>query len=147
MHNTAIGNTPVRWDGRETIEIVPQISNKKEIETVGAGKLEYDWNIAGLAVIKEVKADKLILIRAQNSGELAVKLTLRNGGTPVSSTTTLVVREPKHDAWIERTPEVDEKPVDNQFYARDDKNEGTLYCSGKLKQKTDILFLKLFADK
>ena len=38
--------------------------------------------------------------------------------------------EPKSDPWVQRTPEKDEKPEDNQFYARDDKNEGTLYYNG-----------------
>ena len=40
-----------------------------------------------------------------------------------------------------------EKPVDNQFYARDDKNQGTLHCNGILEQPADKLFLELYADE
>jgi len=36
--------------------------------------------------------------------------------------------------------------VDNQFYARDDKNEGTLYYNGTLTEAADSVFLKLYAD-
>ena len=39
-----------------------------------------------------------------------------------------------------------EKPVDNQFYARDDKNEGTLYYNGTLSEPAEAVFLKIYAD-
>ena len=137
---------PPKWDGRETIEVQAQLSNLKEMQAKGAGELKYDWSISGLAVIKEIASGKLILERAQNSGRLTVKLTVSNGGQPVSSAVTLLVQEPGKDAWVERTPEKDEKPEDNQFYARDDKNEGTLYCNGTLAQAADLVFLKIYAD-
>ncbi len=44
-------------------------------------------------------------------------------------------------------PEKDEKPEDNQFYARDDKNEGTLYYNGTLNEAADSVFLKVYADE
>ena len=138
--------TPAKWDGRETIEIVPQISNLKKIQSHGAAELKYKWNVTGLAVIKEIKPGKLILERAQNSGKISVKLTINNGGADVSATTTILVKEPKQDAWVKRAPAKDEKPEDNQFYACDDKNEGTLYCNGTLEKAADSLFLKLYAD-
>ncbi len=47
---------------------------------------------------------------------------------------------------MQRTPGKDEKPVDNQFYARDDKNEGTLYYNGTLSKTADSVFLKVYAD-
>ena len=47
---------------------------------------------------------------------------------------------------MQRIPEKDEKPEDNQFYARDDKNEGTLYYNGTLDQPADAVFLKVYAD-
>jgi hypothetical protein len=56
------------------------------------------------------------------------------------------VKESAKDAWAQRTPDKDEKPVDNQFYARDDKNEGTLYYNGTLTEAADSVFLKLYAD-
>jgi len=137
---------PATWDGRKTIEIVPQIANLKKMRATFAGELKYDWGISGMAVIKEIAPDKLILTRAQNSGKLTVKLTVNNGGKPVSSTATIAVQEPKTDAWVHRTPGKDEKPTDNQFCARDDKNEGSLYCNGTLTGAAEEVFLKLYAD-
>ena len=64
--------------------------------------------------------------------------------------------EPKTDPWVQRAPEKDEKPEDNEFYARDDKNEGTLYYQGTLppspptsagsRRRTEAVFLRVYAD-
>jgi len=137
---------PAAWDGRETIEVVSQIANLKAMQAKGAGELKYQWTASGLAVIKEIEPGKLILKRAQNSGKLAVTAAVNNGGTPATQTLQIVVREPVNDAWVPRTPDKDEKPVDNQFFARDDKNEGTLYYNGTLGKKADSVFLKVYAD-
>ena len=137
---------PQDWDGRRTIEVVPRISNLKAMQAKGAGELKTEWSAGPFAVIKEVAPGKLILKRAQNSGKLAVTATISNGGAPVSQTTVITVREPKYDPWVERTPDPDEKPEDGQFYARDDKNEGTLYYNGKLEEAADAVFLKIYAD-
>ena len=137
---------PAKWDGRKTIEIVPQISNPDKMKAKGAGELKYDWTVSGMAVIKEIAPGKLILTRAQNSGKLTVKLAINNGGQAVSSTAEVAVQEPKKDAWVQRTPGKDEKPEDNQFYARDDKNEGALYCNGTLTETAEEVFLKVYAD-
>jgi hypothetical protein len=56
------------------------------------------------------------------------------------------VKEPKRDAWVARTPARDEQPEEGQFYARDDRNEGTLHCNGTLAEPADSVFLRLFAD-
>ena len=69
-----------------------------------------------------------------------------NGGAATTATTTIQVTEPKSDPWVQRTPDKDEQPVDNQFYARDDKNEGTLHYNGVLDKPADSVFLKLYAD-
>jgi hypothetical protein len=116
------------------------------MQTKGVGTLEYNWTVSDIAVIKEFAPGKLILKRAQNSGTLNVKLTLGNGGAEVAATTTMTVKEPEKDVWVQRTPDKDEKPVDNQFYARDDKNEGTLYYNGTLTDNAESVFLKLYAD-
>jgi hypothetical protein len=47
---------------------------------------------------------------------------------------------------VQRTPAKDEKPENNQFYARDDQNQGTLFYNGTLDQAADSVFLKLYAD-
>ncbi len=104
------------------------------------------WSVSGLAVIKEEAPGKLVLKRAQNSGKLTVTATASNGGTPVTRTTSIVVREPAKEAWAQRIPDKDEKPVDNQFFARDDNNEGTLHYNGALTDSADTVFLKLYAD-
>lgn len=137
---------PATWDGRTTIGVVPQIANLSAMQASGAGDLQWQWDIAGLAVIKEVAPGKLILTRAQNSGEMSVTATVSNGGKPTRQSVMIKVTEPESDAWVERLPGKDEKPEDNQFYARDDQGQGTLYCNGALDRAADSVFLKLYAD-
>ena len=139
-------SAPAKWDGRTTIEVVPQISNLTAMKAKGSGELIYSWDVSGLAAIKKVAPGKLILTRAQNSGKMVVTATINNGGKATTQNITLQVTEPKKDAWVQRTPAKDEKPVDGQFYARDDKNEGTLYYNGTLAETTGMPFLKLYAD-
>ena len=137
---------PARWDGRTTIEVVPQIGNLKAMQARGAGELKIDWTVAPMAVIKEVAPGKLILTRAQNSGTMTVTATISNGGKPVTQTATIAVTEPKRDAWVAHLPAKDEKPEDGQFFARDDQNVGTLHYNGTLTEAADAVFLKLYAD-
>ena len=70
-------------------------------------------------------------------------------------TATIRVREPNHDPWVIRIPTSDEKPQENQFYARNDKDEGTLFYNGNLVQESydsplsasaDSVFLRLYAE-
>ncbi len=136
---------PPSWDGRTTIEVVPQVMNSSELKAKGAGELKIEWNVSPFAVIKEVSPGKLILKRAQNSGKLTVTAAISNGGKPVTQSVTIAVTEPKSDPWVARPPEKDEKPEEGQFYARDDKNEGTLYYNGTLAEAADAVFLKLYA--
>jgi alpha-L-fucosidase len=137
---------PATWNGRDRLEVSPDIANLKAMQAKGAGDLHYQWSVTGGAVIKEIASDKLILKRSQCSGKITVKLTLNNGGADYATATTIVVTEPKSDPWVQRTPAKDEQPEDNQFFARDDKNEGTLFYNGTLEQAADAVFLKLYAD-
>jgi hypothetical protein len=137
---------PATWDGRATIEVVAQIANLSRMKAKGAGELSYTWSVSDIAVVKETSPVKLILKRAQNSGKMTVTATVHNGGKPTTQSTTIVVAEPKRDAWVARTPAKDEKSEDNQFYARDDKNEGTLFYNGTLNEAADAVFLKVYAD-
>jgi hypothetical protein len=137
---------PAAWDGRETIEVTPQIANLQAMQMKGAGKLAYTWTVSDIAVIKEIEPGKLILKRAQNSGKMTVTATVGNGGKPATQTIQIAVKEPATDAWVQRKPGKDEKPVDNQLIARDDKNEGTLYYNGTLTDAADSVFLKVYAD-
>lgn len=138
---------PSTWDGRKTIEIVPQLSNLAAMKAKGADQLKVTWNVGPFAVIKEASPEKVILKRAQNSGKLTVTASISNGGAPVTQSCTIEVTEPTSDAWVERIPAKDEKPEEGQFYARNDKNEGTLYYNGTLTEKADSVFLKLYADE
>ena len=137
---------PAKWNGRDTIELVPHIANAVEMQAKGAGNLNYKWWVGGIASIKEIVPGKLILKRAQNSGSMIVTVDIDNGGQPSSSTAIIEVEEPKREAWVQRIPAKDEKPEDNQFYARDDKNEGTLHYIGTLKENADAVFLKVTAN-
>ncbi|MCE9608812.1 MAG: DUF2341 domain-containing protein [Chthoniobacter sp.] len=138
--------TPATWDGRTALEVVPQVTNLAAMKAKGAGELKIDWKLADLATVKEVVPGKLLLKRAQNSGKLTVTATVSNGGQPATQSATIDVTEPKTDPWLARTPEKDEKPVEGQFYTRDDKNEGTLYYNGTLAEAADTVFLKVYAD-
>jgi len=137
---------PSAWNGRNTIEVVSNINNLAAMQAKGVGELKTSWSISGGAVTKEITADKLILKRAQYSGNITVKATVNNGGADSIACANILVTEPKQDAWVQRVPDKDEKPVANQFYARDDNNEGTLYYNGTLEQPADSVFLKLYAD-
>jgi hypothetical protein len=136
---------PAQWDGRQTIEVAPQFDNLDTMQAKGAGHLNYTWTVSDIAVVKEIAQDKLILKRAQNSGRMTVRLAVNNGGVETIRAVTIMVNEPKADAWVHRTPANDERPEDNQFYARDDNNEGTLFYNGRLNQAADSVFLRIYA--
>ena len=135
---------PKRWNGRDELEIVPSISNLAEMKSQGAGELNYSWKVSGMATINESGNGKLVLKRSQNSGNLTVELALDNGGAVVSRSVRVAVAESKQDAWVKRIPSDDEKPVDHQFYARDDNGQGTLHYRGTLKVPADSVFLRLY---
>jgi hypothetical protein len=137
---------PATWDGRATIEVVAQIANLVAMQAKGAGELGYTWTVSDIAVIKEIFPGKLILKRAQNSGNMTVTATVHNGGKPTTQAATIKVVEPNKDAWAQRTPAKDEKPEDNQFYARDDNNEGSLFYNGTLNEAGHSVFLRVYAD-
>jgi len=137
---------PTTWDGRTTIDVRAQITNRDAMEAKGAGELTYAWSVSDVAAIKETEPGELILTRAQGSGKMTVTATVDNGGRPSTQSVTIAVSEPTTDPWVRRTPAKDEKPEDNQFYARDDRNEGTLHYNGALADAADAVFLNVYAD-
>ncbi len=137
---------PPTWDGREAIEVVPKFSNANAMQVSGADTLNYSWTVSDVAVVQEVLPGKLVLKRAQNSGTMTVRVAIDNGGKATVRSATVVVKEPAKDAWIVRPPEKNEKPMDGQFYPRNDRNEGTLVYTGTLSEVADAVFLKLYAD-
>lgn len=139
-------SAPAAWDGRETLELRPVINNLEELQRHDAAQLTTTWNVSGVAVIQETTSGALVLHRAQNSGPLTVTARVSNGGPPATATASIAVSEPAADAWVHRQPAGDELPVDGQFYARDDRNEGTLHCHGSLDEPADSVFLRVFCD-
>ena len=137
---------PTKWDGRSTLEVESKIANLAAMQAANVADLKYEWSAGPFAVIKEVAPGKLRLLRSQNSGKLTVTAKVSNGGKTVTQSVDIMVTEPKQDAWVQRVPEKHEKPVDGQFYARDDKNEGTLYYNGTLSNAAEKVFVKLYAD-
>lgn len=144
---------PAKWDGRETIEVVPQISNLAEMQATGAGQLNFHWAVDGVAVIKQVGPDKLILKRAQGNGAMRVSATIDNGGAKVVQSITIAVTEPppSKDLWVSRPLADTEQPEDNQFIPRDGPNRGgeqfgSLIYAGTLSDVADSVFVRVFAD-
>ena len=138
--------SPTHWNGRDTIEVLPVISNREVLHAAGVGKLKTRWTVSGGAVIQQIGPDSLILKRSQFSGSLTVRAEMSNGGMATSAETSIDVTEPTIDPWVSRVPEKDEKPEEGQFYARDESGEGTLYYNGTLDQIADEVFLKVYAD-
>jgi hypothetical protein len=138
--------SPAHWNGRDTIEVVPVISNRESLHAAGVGQLQTRWTVSGGAVIQQIARDSLILKRSQFSGLLTVRAEINNGGAATEAVASIVVTEPTTDPWISHVPENDEKPEEGQFYARDESGTGTLYYNGTLDQTTDEVFLKVFAD-
>ena len=137
---------PQQWNGRDELRISPTITNQAEMRAQGAGKLNYSWKLSGMATISQEEAGTLVLQRAQNSGTLKIQLDVDNRGDTVSRVAEINVVEPQQDPWVDREPQTNEQPVDHQFFARDDKGEGTLHCRGTLPQPADAVFLKLYGD-
>ena len=137
---------PPKWDGRELIEVVPQVANLSALQGKGMGELTYRWKVAGPAVIKEIAPGRLMLRRSLGSGKLTVTCVASNGGREITQALEIAVEEPAKETWVQRIPEKEEKPVDNQFFARDDHNEGTLFYNGTLAEPADAVFLRLYAD-
>jgi hypothetical protein len=139
--------SPANWDGRSTIEIASDVTNLPAARASGAGDFHAVWKTSGPAVIKQVVPGKLTLKRAMGSGPLTVTLALDNGGTPTTKSVRLDVTEPLSDPWVHRTPGAEEKPVDGQFYARDDRGLGTLVCNGTLTDPAESVLLRVYGGE
>lgn len=140
---------PTTWDGRQTIEVIPQVDNLAALQAKGAGRLNYLWTVDDVAVIKQVLPDKLVLKRAQGSGNLRVTISIDNGGAKTVQTATIAVQEPPRSTAIWTLPPIatHEQPADNQFFARHgDTREGTLIYAGTLAEPADSVFVRVFAD-
>ena len=55
---------PAAWDGRKTIEVVPQITNLEAMRATGADRLNCTWGVSDIATIQDAAPGKLVLNRA-----------------------------------------------------------------------------------
>ena len=132
------------WDGRTTMTVTPSISNLATLQGLGVANFTYSWKVNGVAVTKQITPGLLTLLRSQGSGPTTVSLTMHNGGSTVTNTTTIQVTEPASDAWVQRTPGATEKVVNNQFIARDDTGFGKVFYNGTQSGSPASVFLKIY---
>ena len=143
------------WNGRQTMTVAPSISNWAALQAAGVTNLNYNWSVAGVAVTVQNPpsmttpgtwtSPSLTLLRSQGSGPLTVTLVLDNGGALITNRVMVTVQEPATDAWVVRTPGATEKPVNNQFFARNlNTGLGTIYYNGTQSGTPDTVFLKVY---
>lgn len=137
---------PKSWNGRTPIEIIPRITNLAALQKAGAGDVKIEWQVDPISVVKEILPGKVRLLGAQKSGTVLINVIMSNGGAKVKQYLSFPVQLPASEPWLVRKPEPNEKPEEGQFYARDDKNQGTLHYNGILTEKADEVFLKVYAD-
>lgn len=138
-------SAPGNWDGRSAITVQPVITNLAELQASNGTNFTYDWGTSGLAVTATATGGVMTLSRSQGTGAMLVTLTMTNGTEPVTRTISIDVQEPATDAWLERAPLPNEKPVDGQFFARNPStNQGTLYYRGTQSGTPDDVFLKIY---
>ena len=135
---------PASWDGRQTITVASNITNAALLQATGGTNVTYTWSAAGVAVIKTTATGTMTLTRAQGNGPLTVTLVMSNGGWPITHSVTINVQQPASDAWVQRTPAADDKPVDGQFFARDDTGYGRIYYNGTQSGSPTSVFLKVY---
>ncbi len=146
---------PATWDGRQTIEVVPRVTNLAELKAKGVDQLQFKWSVNDVAVIKEVLPGKLILKRAQGSGMLRVEVAVSNGGGAwYYETKKIDVKEPspsEEPFTLTRPLTANETPEDNQFIACEGTDQdgfrfGYLTYAGALTETANSVFVRVFAD-
>ncbi len=146
-------DAPLAWNGREEIEIIPKITNLESLRSKGVDQLNYRWTVEGIAVLKNELPGRLLLRRAQGSGDMLVHVAIDNGGAAVMGTCRLRVQEPlpSQEKWTSRPSLEQEQPEDDQFIACErGKNPalrfGRLVYAGSLKPTVDMVFVRVYAD-
>ncbi len=137
------------WDGKQPLEIIPEITNLEQLKSQSGAPLNYVWTTDNVAVGKQVVPGKLILTRALGNGRLRISVEIDNGGPPVTKTLEVVVNQ--HSSWgiVARPVAASEQPEDNQFIAREGGplgKEGTIHYTGVLDEPAESVFLRVFAD-
>ena len=83
--------SPATWNGRDPIEVSPDIANLAAMKAKGVGELKYTWAVTSGTVLKEIAPDRLLLKRAKEGDTLTVRLTLNNGGADYAAKTSIEV--------------------------------------------------------
>ena len=135
---------PTTWNGRQTITVQPNITNAAQIAAAGGTVQGYTWSVSGIATARTISGNVMTLTRAQGNGPLVVSLALNTGGAIVTRTAVITVTQPTTEAWVQRTPDVNEKPVDGQFFARDPSGFGTIFYRGTETGSPTSVYLKVF---
>ena len=136
---------PSSWDGRQTIAVQATITNQALLQATGGTNVSYKWSVGGVAAAKQITPGVLTLTRAQGNGPLTVTLTVDNGGWPASHAITINVQQPAFDAWVERAPDPNEKPVNGQFFARNpETGKGTIHYTGTQSGSPEGVYLTVY---
>ena len=135
---------PTNWDGRQQITVQATVTNDALLASSGGNNLNYKWSVAGVAANYTSVADMMTLTFAQGNGPMAITLVMDNGGRPTSQTATINVQQPTNEAWVQRTPDANEKPVDGQFFARDDSGYGKIFYLGTQSGTPETVYLKIY---
>ncbi len=135
---------PSIWDGRQEITVQATVTNAALLASTGGTNLNYKWSVDGIAAAQTSVAGTMTLTFAQGNGPMTVTLVMDNGGRPTSQTVTINVQQPTNEAWVQRTPDIDEKPVDGQFFARDDSGYGKIFYLGNQSGTPDTVYLKVY---
>ena len=145
---------PAQWDGRSQIEIVPEVQNSAQMLQQGAGALNVRWLLDDVATISAEQSGRLVLQRAQGSGNLKVTAELDNGGAVVRQSVVIAVQEPprERETWVPPPVLATEQPLDNQFIGRqasgaDGQSWGQLVHAGRLEEPADRVFVRVYADE
>jgi hypothetical protein len=142
-----------QWDGRATLRLEPQITNRAALEAAGVGKLNLRWTLDGVATSTRDLGTALELRRAQGSGPLKIELAVDNGGPAITASTQFVVTQPpaEREPWMARPTKPTERPIDGQFIPRDGRGSvkqsphGTLVHKGQLTEQADAVFVRLYS--
>lgn len=138
---------PISWNGKDTLVIRPNILNLSQLTLPGMPNLKYVWNFEGVAVIQNSNQNELKLIKALGSGMLRLHLSISNGDSIVSvSKETQVKLSGDESDWVRPLPEIDEKPINNQFFGRDKNNQCIVYLNGAMSGSPDSVILRVYQN-
>ncbi len=135
---------PANWDGRQTIILQGNVTNAAQITAAGGTLSAPSWSISGVVATSSVSAAGLTFTRAFGNGPINISLSYNTGGGLVTRTAVITVLQPTSEAWVQRTPDLNEKPIDGQFFARDDSGSGIIHYNGEQLGSPTSVYLKVY---